>query len=459
MDIVDGKYQLTQNIAAAGTVNVNLATEGKYVDKNIKIVVQTPAGVLAGQATGITTTDAESILTEVSSQPASGEYITVQAQGSVKATTGGFVDVDTEVDTTAATKYYTIQSATFTVDGASVKSVQKGYVGANETVGTIPNGSQTIAGGGLTAGAGVTALASDGLSDGSAVDATKKIALTTTDAAGYYELEASGSGSVSRAAVTKQVTSAGYFAADASAQTEIAAASESSNTATQKYYVKQSTLSASQITPSTSQQTVTISDGYFHENRTVTIAAMAPGAADSSFDNSGLSTYFNAGTSSDNDVTITPQHEITTAGYLAATSQPVDGTPSYYKIKTTSVTQTASTVSGTSFNGGSASWGTGWITSDSIAHATFANQATSGETYLDISGTGAAPVLVSGDYLYIDAGIIPTNLKISLAKLVPDGTDIKGHGEYILAGHSAIDEDGTVVAGTIQTYGGEYTIS
>lgn len=80
--------------------------------------------------------------------------------------------------------------------------------------------------------------------------------------------------------------------------------------------------------------------------------------------------------------------------------------------------------------------------------ATFANSATSGTTYTDTSATG--PVLIAGDYLYINKGWTP-DCKISLAKLVPDGSDVKGHGEYIVSGHSAYDNDGTLVAGTIPT--------
>lgn len=83
-----------------------------------------------------------------------------------------------------------------------------------------------------------------------------------------------------------------------------------------------------------------------------------------------------------------------------------------------------------------------------IPEATFANTATSGTTYTDKSST--APVLIAGDYLYINKGYTP-DIKISLAKLVPDGSDVKGHGEYIISGHSAYDNDGTLVAGTIPT--------
>ena len=84
----------------------------------------------------------------------------------------------------------------------------------------------------------------------------------------------------------------------------------------------------------------------------------------------------------------------------------------------------------------------------SMPNASFANTATSGKTYTDISSS--APVLVAGDYLYINEGYTGYQ-KISLAKLVPDGSDVKGHDEYILSGHSAYDNDGTLVAGSIQT--------
>ena len=87
----------------------------------------------------------------------------------------------------------------------------------------------------------------------------------------------------------------------------------------------------------------------------------------------------------------------------------------------------------------------------SMPDATFASTATSGKTYTDISSS--APTLVAGDYLYINEGYTPYS-KISLAKLVPDGSDVKGHSEYILSGHSAYDNDGVLVSGNIQTMAG-----
>ena len=91
------------------------------------------------------------------------------------------------------------------------------------------------------------------------------------------------------------------------------------------------------------------------------------------------------------------------------------------------------------------------------AAASFSNVATAEHTYTDVSDTTFAPVLISGDYLYVDAGYVD-DIKIRLAKLVPDGSDVEGHAEYILYGHSAYDNNGTLVTGNITTYNGDYTI-
>lgn len=455
-----GVWELEQNIVAAGDKVITLSTENTFVDGDIEITVSTPAGALgAGTGDAEATSNVGILGTASSTQPATGPYVKVSGEANVAVTTGGFINEGEDVDVAIADVYYPVEEATFTVDGASVKSTAEGYVGANETVGTVASGVMAVTGGALSAGDGSTALASDGLSDGSAIDATKKIALSETNAAGYYELEASGSGSVNMGAVYTQQTTAGYMTADSDPVQKIAADSETSNTATKKYYVKQSTLSASSVTPSTSAQTVTISDGYSHEDRTVVVDAMSAGAASSSIDNTGLNTYFDPGTSSDHDVELVPQHSIDTAGYLAATANPVDGTPAYYSIKEQTVTETTTSVNGTTATRGTRSESVGWNdTAETLDTVTFANTATSGHTYVDISDTTAAPTLAQGDYLYITGGWTD-DLKISLAKLVPDGSNIKGHADAILQGYTAYDNDGVLVTGTIQTYAGAYSVA
>lgn len=322
---------------------------------------------------------------------------------------------------------------------------------------SVPAGAQSITGGALTSGSSSTTLASNGLSDGTNVDSTKAIVLSTTQAPSYYELQTSATATVNRAAVTKQITTAGYFAADSSASSVIAADNITVNDAGRKYYIAQSTLSSASVPGSEEAQTITISAGYYHEARTITIGGMDAATVTTDIADTGIGTYFTSGTSSDNSISLTPRYSVTASGYVATQSD-TPGTTSYYKIKTTSVAETDTSVSGTSATRGTASWGTGWISSGSLSAAQFKNAGTSGKTYVDISGTTDAPVLVSGDYLYIDSGYVD-DVKISLARLVPDGSDVKNHADYILSGHSAYDNDGVLVAGSISTYDGSYSIT
>ena len=458
-----GVWELTQVISEAGSKVATLNTENTFVDGDIEITISTPSGAL-GSGTGSVeaSSDVGLLGTSSSTQPVSGHYVKVEGEANVAVSTGGFIAQGEDVDVNIADVYYPVAEAAFSTSGASVVSTAEGYVASGETVGTVASGVMAVTGGALSAGAGSTALASDGLSDGSSIDSTKKIALTEVNASGYYELEASGSGSVNMGAVYTQQTTAGYMSADSNPVQKIAADSETSNTATKKYYVKQSTLSASSVTPSTSQQTVTISDGYSHENRTVTILPMTGGTASSSTDESGMSSYFNAGTAQDHDVSITPQYSIDTAGFFDATANPVDGTPAYYSIKEQTVTETDTTVSGTSATRGTRTESAGWKdSSETLSVATFGVSAASGKQaseYVDISGTTAAPVLVSGGYLYINKGWTD-DVKISTAKLVPDGASVDLADTHILQGYSAYDNDGVLITGSIPTYAGEYTVT
>lgn len=108
---------------------------------------------------------------------------------------------------------------------------------------------------------------------------------------------------------------------------------------------------------------------------------------------------------------------------------------------------------------GSVSTGTGWVTAGStssnsktlyypIATATLANTATSGITYTDKSDT--APVLISGDYLYINKGYFDTDAKISLKQLVPDVANVETKTlNLIYKTVTAYDKDGTLITGTM----------
>ena len=83
--------------------------------------------------------------------------------------------------------------------------------------------------------------------------------------------------------------------------------------------------------------------------------------------------------------------------------------------------------------------------------ATFANAATEGTTYVDISDTTEAPILVSGSGLYINKGYTD-NLYINLAKLTPDkASEVSRIQSGMLNSVSAYDNNGNLVTGNIVT--------
>lgn len=86
----------------------------------------------------------------------------------------------------------------------------------------------------------------------------------------------------------------------------------------------------------------------------------------------------------------------------------------------------------------------------SIQKMTFGNSATA-DSYTDISES--APVLISGDYLYINEGYLQDS-KISLAKLVPDGAVItnviEGKNPLLYKTEAMYDSDGKLIGGSMQ---------
>lgn len=89
-----------------------------------------------------------------------------------------------------------------------------------------------------------------------------------------------------------------------------------------------------------------------------------------------------------------------------------------------------------------------------IAH--FSNTGLPDQTYTDISSS--APILISGDYLYISEGYVKAS-KISLSRLIPDADAQNAPANYIVAGYTAYDNDGVLIVGTLGTYDGAYTIT
>ena len=106
---------------------------------------------------------------------------------------------------------------------------------------------------------------------------------------------------------------------------------------------------------------------------------------------------------------------------------------------------------------GDATWGTGYITTNDMDAATFANSGTSGTTYLDLSdgkidnSTMIIPEIPSGGKLYINRGYID-NVCIDLARLIPDASAVNNlAAAHILSGHSAYDNAGNLIVGNISS--------
>ena len=202
----------------------------------------------------------------------------------------------------------------------------------------------------------------------------------------------------------------------------------------------------------TSGATVRVPAGYYAEQVSKTIASGSATTPSTEITANPSITVSNSGlitASAAANQSITPT---VVAGYVTAgTAGTVTVSGSNTKqLDTSSVVGGTTTVSGTNATRAKATWNRGWIQAGELAAATFANSATSGKTYVDISNTTAAPILVSGNYLYINAGYTD-NLKISLAKLVPDGASVDLAEDKMLSGYSAYNNNGQLITGNIPT--------
>lgn len=240
------------------------------------------AGSVSASGTNIT-------LTEASSQPSSGCYITVQGSGSVSRAA---------ITDTHTAGYIPAKSAT-TVSAATSKSSNK----ATKYY-TLPSGSYDASGGGLTAGAGSVSASSSNMS---------LTEVYSEPASGYY-ITAQGSGSVNRAAITKSAT--GGVVSTGSA-TVSSATSASSDTATKFYSVPTGSCSVSggglsggsSVTP-----TVSISSGSDTNMSNVTVGSK---------DTTNYPYYFKVnGSSSSGSSTVSRAaiKDTHTAGYIPAKS-------------------------------------------------------------------------------------------------------------------------------------------
>ena len=356
------------------TVNAGAANAGNLLTAVDSQPANGPYLTVTGQGT-VSVDDAGWLdaSTSENSTPATKYYTITEATftangGSIKAVTGGYIaanatagSVSTGTITnnttkpSSATSSGTINRGNYIKIGAGYYSADKYYLaqansgtytvtdsGTNISIDgkaylNVASGALQVTGGGLNAGAGHGELTSAGLYNGTAYDTSDKIDISTqtSQATNYYKLTASGYGSVSRAAIKKQITTAGWFNADGSAVQMIESDSINSNSGTTDYYVKKSVLSTTTYNgPTTANVTITVPAGYYPSDRTITVNKLTARTPTTSYAHDGLDTYFtNDGTSSSYSVSITPRYSVS-AGYIAAATNKNNGGVGYWNIKT-----------------------------------------------------------------------------------------------------------------------------
>lgn len=383
--------------------------------------------------------------------------------------------------------------ATATIAAPSIDTA--GYI--SSTVGTKNAGTATVAAemNKVTLGVEVSdttkvtpVLAREAISINGVVDAASGAGTTTAPSSGAY-VKVAADGIETSVSATAKVTAAGYGTTTNYAAGNSGSITVGSNDAADLYVpIAAGAVTANGATVSSVSFTYDNNDGNFDIAGSANIPAPTVGTAGYVGNNIGTVSGLNNGAAvaatvnkvgiaasvGNSSLTVTPViskdgGNVATAG-TATTSQPASG--HYITVSTAAIsastTATAAVTSagyGTTTSGQYTDNSSATITAGAnasattyipVGDATFANSGTQNVTYSDISST--APVLISNDYLYVNAGYTD-NIKISLAKLVPDQASADLAATYILSGYAAYDNDGKLVAGSIATYDGTYTVS
>lgn len=480
-------WELPIAVNASGDITKTLNTAGTFLDRNIGIKVSTPTGSAKGptslSSSSATLSTGTNTLTLTKSGVATTPTVTagyvsaattssatVALTASVTTKGAATYNVSTSNQTISANQYLTgaqtIRGVTTSnIDANKIKSGVTITVGDSASATRIKNvtgtftSASTVSSGQTAAGAahilsgysawvdgeevkgalnGSASEVAAATVTGSGVATIPTITRTTTTASGATNV---GSGNASTTAptsgyfvamkatapattlsITKTVNTSGLLTSNSQITASAATTAKDSNT----YYI---TVPSSTITNNTTLPSGTSSSGTINRGSYIKIGVGY----------NGTDKYYLAQANS-GTITISKSGNTTVNGYATA------------NVPATSVTQGTSTISDNTVTRGTASWGTGWITTSSISPASFANTATENVTYLDISNTTEAPMLSSSGYLYINKGYTD-NLKISLAKLIPDwpnGTSVAVN-DKILSGYKAYDQDGNVLIGSIAT--------
>lgn len=400
-DKVNAGWKVAYTIAGAGEKTITFKTENTFVDADIFTTITTPSA----SNPSLTLTNKTGALSMGTAS--SGVYSpTVDVSGSATVGTAGWIAADD----------YTVVATNFKVGTVNQSTMKNGnsLITSGSTINPGPSNQTITISEGYNAARTLIIGSTSASNPGAVTSGSATVsALTYTYSSTNSNFTISGSADVS----APTVGTAGYVSGS------IGTLNANTGGATVAATVDKIAIQANLSGTGTKQPTIT-------KNSATNIPGAS--AATTTKPSSG---YYIAVSSAKNTANVQATASVTTAGYGTATSGQYTTTPS------------------SSLEVGAAASAVTYVP---IPTATFANAATSGTTYTDISSS--APALISGDYLYINAGYTPAS-KISLAKLVPDATDTNAAANYILENYTAYDNDGTLIVGTMATYAGTYTVT
>lgn len=416
------------------STNVNKAINAGSATTPTKTISITPS-ISINSSTGVITATAagsSSITPTVSSGYVnSGTAGTVSVSGSntsALSTQGATTITPTESVQTA------VESGRYTLGNVIVAAISSDYIGSG--VAQKSAADLTASGSVITAPAGYyTAAASKSVQSGSATTPSVTITATpsiTIDDNGVINVTVADSSNISPTVV------AGYVSQGTAGTITISASGNKG----------MGTYGTRTITPSTSTYAL-------QPKNYLTGLITIQGDSDlvSSNIKNNVKIFDVTGTFTDSSTVSVGQSAASSSEIMQGYSAWVNGEEVKGSIATTSIVEGITTVSGSTATRGIAEWSSGNITSGQMDAATFANSSSAQIQYVDISDTTDAPVLVSGGYLYINKGYTD-DLKISLAKLVPDGASADLASDKILSGYAAYNNDGTLIAGNIPSKSG-----
>lgn len=420
--------------------------------------------------------------TAVDSEPNSGYFLRIKAagSGSSKVTTAGWFPTGAlATSSTSTTKFYPITVAVGNVTGTNTVSPTASLSSSNVTLSDTNNGiSVTATGGGtasVTAAANITTAGYAPIKNNftsatlnasnNTTTATKYISAITIPSGKSLSITNNGTANVTSTGstnVTSNSTTAGTVTIAAKT-----AAGDSSNTsqvvvenglwkttaasAASTYYGRVTIRAASTTLGGSTTTNGKASAAITNTNNINTITNLTNKTAGTDY------WEIKATASISTTPKFTPSLTLNTTGWLAtaptgtATNVTVNGDTTG---KSLYIPKATFTVSGRNVNVSTA----GYIASGTVGTISNGTIGTSdtdpGNGYTE----NTTAVISSGGYLTLTAGYY-TATKISLATLVPNGSNVAGHADYLLEGKTAYDNNGILVTGNIATYQGDYTYS